>query len=129
MALQIIPAILASGYGVSFSQIVPTYNEDHEIAGMTFPEKQTRGDLVLGYDDETQVVIPMIRIGTDITVCVAFTVYVPDVGWRSVDITKLPGNLAELEHMASFETMELKMMDPVRDMSGYEIINAWEEQR
>lgn len=126
MAVQIIPAILARGYGVSVQDVkfIPGENEDY--VNMIFPEKQSKGELLLGFDDESNAVIPLIRIDNYCTVCIAFTVYVPDVGWKGIDITALPGNMNELQDKTSYETMELKMIDPPRDMSGYEIINAWE---
>lgn len=127
MEIQLIPAILARGYGVSFRSLkFQPGDDDH--ANMVFPEKQERGDLLFGYDDETGIVIPMIRIGNEVSVCIAFTVYVPDVGWRSIDMSALPGTLDELQKASSGDTMALKMMEPVRDMSGYEIVHGWEEK-
>ena len=123
MKIMLIPAVLATGYGISARDLVTEMNAD----GMAFifPEKQKRGDLVLGLDEDTHAVIPMIRIGNEVTVCVAFSIYVPETGWRAVDISALPGNLDELQDASEYETMELKTTDPVIDMSGYKIINAW----
>ena len=124
MNIMLIPAILATGYGISARDLVMEMNADG-VSSIVFPKKQKRGDLVLGLDEDTHAVIPMIRIGCDVTVCVAFSIYVPETGWRAVDISALPGNLAELQDASEYETMELKTTDPVIDMSGYEIINAW----
>ena len=124
MKLGVIPTILARGYGISFRSLSFSENEKGQV--FTFPDEQKRGDLLLGYDEDTNSVFPLIRIDHEVTVCVAFTVYVQDVGWRSIDLTALPATMEELQNAVSGETMQLKMLDPVIDMSGYEIINAWE---
>lgn len=128
MSVQVIPAILARGYGVSFRSVQFLPGKNGDCVDMVFPKKQERGDLLLGYDDETNVVVPMIRIGHEVTVCIAFTIYMPGIGWKSVDITALPGTMDELQEASSKDTMQIKTMPPACDMSDYEIINAWEEK-
>lgn len=124
MDVKVIPFVLAHGYGISFRQL--KVHQDEDSVSFVFPDKLSKGDFLLGYDEKSKAVVPMIRIGNEVTICVAFAVYVPDVGWKNVDIPALPGNLDELEHVTSFDTWELKLTDPAIDMSGYEIIKSWE---
>ena len=127
MAYGVIPVILASGYGVSFRSIKFLPDKDEDFISFKFPNELSRGDLLLGYDNRTKVLFPMIRIGREVTVCVEFVVYVPDVGWKMIDLTAFPDNLDQLAAMTKNNELRLKMMETTRDMSKYEIINAWED--
>lgn len=120
--MTIIPMIVARGYGISFRDIEKTVDGDNAL--FKFPKELKRGDLVMIWEESNGVIVPGIKIGDEVTVCVAFYGYIRDAGWRMFDISCLPQNYDELK--ATSGNIKIKTAAPNMDMSGYEIVSAFD---
>ena len=115
MATVLIPVILADGYGISFADV--QFRAD--VDGMYFelPTILRRGQLTL-IAGENNTLFPAIKIGKEVTICMHFTVYLKQAGWRDVNLARILGMKAS---QLSEGILELKLLEPKFDMAGYEL--------
>lgn len=122
--MTVIPEIIAKGYGVSFSDIKKIQSADENTVLFEFPTKLKQGDLCLILSETNGIIIPGIRIGDEVTVCIAFYTYIHGVGWRMLDLSTLPQSVNDVET----DEIKIKTLEPNLDMTGYEIVEGFDRR-
>lgn len=122
--MTVIPEIIAKGYGVSFRDIKKIQSADENTVLFEFPTKLKQGDLCLILSEMNGIIIPGIRIGDEVTVCIAFYTYIHGVGWRMLDLRTLPQSIDDVET----DEIKIKTLEPNLDMTGYEIVEGFDRR-